>query len=96
MEPNDCEEAILTFLKLPETTDNEEALSAGDIMHELNMRGFRGREYNSVTIGKAMKRLGFERKLIRGITKYRVVKVDPDLHNRENKLDANQFVPEMF
>ena len=96
MEPNDCEEAILTFLKLPETTDNEEALSAGDIMHELNLRGFRGREYNSIAIGKAMKRLGFDRKLIRGITKYRIAKVDQDLHNRENKLDANQFVPEMF
>ena len=96
MEPNDCEEAILTFLKKPEPTDTEEALSAGDIMHELSWRGFRGREYNSVSIGKALKRLGFDGKTIRGTKKYLVAKVDPDMHSRENKEDASEFIPDVF
>jgi predicted P-loop ATPase len=95
-EPNDCEEAILTFLKLPDTLDNAESLSAGDIMRELSFRGFRGREYNAISIGRCMKRLGFETKKIRGVIKYLVTKVDPDLHNRENKEDAKEFVPEVF
>ena len=95
-EPNDCEEAILTFLKLPDTLDNAESISAGDIMRELSFRGFRGREYNANSIGKAMKKLGFERKMIRGINKYLIAKIDPDLRNRENKEESKQFVPEIF
>ena len=96
MEPNDCEEAILTFLKLPDTLDNAESLSAGDIMRELSFRGFRGREYNANSIGKAMKRLGFEKRKIRGTNKYLTAKIDPDMRNRENKEDAKEFVPEVF
>ncbi len=45
---------------------------------------------------RCMKRLGFETKKIRGVIKYLVTKVDPDLHNRENKENAKQFVPEIF
>ena len=77
----------------PKPTHDERSLSAGDIMHELSFRGFRGREYNAISIGRCMKRLGFETKKIRGVIKYLVTKVDPDLHNRENKEDAKQFVP---
>jgi hypothetical protein len=95
-EPNDCEEAILTFLKLPDTLDNAESLSAGDIMRELSFKGFRGREYNSVQIGRSMKRLGFESKTIRGVKKYLIAKVDYDQHDRENKEDSKLFVPETF
>ena len=95
-EPNDCEEAILTFLKLPDTLDNAESLSAGDIMRELSFKGFRGREYNSYSIGKAMKKLGYESKTIRGVNKYLVAKVDYDQHDRENKEDSKLFVPETF
>ena len=65
-------------------------------MHELNYRGFRGREYNAVNIGKTMKRLGFESKLIRGTHKYFVEKVDYGLHTTENKEDAKEFIPEIF
>lgn len=95
-EPNDCEEAILTFLKLPDTLDNAESLSAGDIMRELSFKGFRGREYNANSIGKSMNRLGFESKTIRGVKKYLIAKVDYDQHNRENKEDSKLFVPEIF
>ena len=95
-EPNDCEEAIRTFLKVPDTLDNTEAMSAGDIMHELNIHGFRGREYNSIAIGKTMKRLGFEKRVIRGSNKYLVTKIDYDQHSRENKLETREFIPEIF
>ena len=95
-EPNDCEEAIRTFLKVPDTIDNTESMSAGDIMHELNLHGFRGREYNSVAIGKTMKRLGFEKRMIRGSNKYLVTKVDYDQHSRESKEETREFIPEIF
>ena len=84
------------FLKVPETMDNTESLSAGDIMRELNFRGFHGRQYNSIAIGRAMKRLGFECKKIRGSIKYLVTKVDPDERNRNNKEEAKEFIPEIF
>ena len=96
MEISDCEEALLTFLRLPDGLSSTEALSAGDIMHELNYRGFRGREYNANTIGKTMKKLGFESKKIRGSYKYLVAKVDYAQHNTDNKEDAHQFIPEIF
>ncbi len=95
-EPDDCEEAILVFLKVPETMDNTESLSAGDIMRELNLRGFHGRQYNSNSIGKAMKKIGFESKTIHGINKYLVTKVNTDERNRNNKEEAKEFIPEIF
>ena len=96
MEPSDCEEAILTFLRQPDGLGSTETMSAGDIMHELNFRGFRGREYNTVNIGKTMKKLQFESKTVRGTRKYLVVKVDYALHNTENKEDAKEFIPDIF
>ena len=95
-EPDDCEEAILVFLKVPETMDNTESLSAGDIMRELNLRGFHGRQYNSNSIGKAMKKIGFESKTIHGINKYLVTKVNTDERNRNNKEETKEFIPEIF
>ena len=96
MESNDCEEALRTILSLPDGQGAEEALSAGDIMRELTLRGFRGRDFTTNSIGKTMKQLGFESKVIRGTRKYLVVRVDYDMHSRENKLDARMFVPEVF
>ena len=58
--------------------------------------GFHGREYNTVNIGKTMKKLQFESKTVRGTRKYLVVKVDYALHNTENKEDAKEFIPDMF
>ena len=43
-----------------------------------------------------MKKLGYENKTIRGVNKYLVAKVDYDQHDRENKEDAKEFVPEVF
>ena len=38
----------------------------------------------------------FESKIIKGTRKYLVVMIDYDLHVRENKADASQFVPDVF
>lgn len=65
-------------------------------MRELNSRGFHGREFNAVNIGKIMKQNEFESKIIKGTRKYLVVMVDYDLHVRENKADASHFVPDVF
>ncbi len=53
-------------------------------------------QYNSIAIGRAMKRLGFECKKIRGSIKYLVTKVNPDERNRNNKEEAKEFIPEIF
>lgn len=88
MESNDCEEALRVFLRQPSKDNNPEALSAGDIMQELGNRGFHGRTFNAVEIGKAMKRMGFESIKAKGHTKYCVVIADYDQQKRERKEDA--------
>ncbi len=96
MESDDCEEAIQTFLKLPDGTETPTTMSAGDILRELNFYGFRGREYTTSSIGKVMKKMGFEKKTIQGRRKYLVIKIDQDARRRENDADINKFVPDIF
>ena len=96
MEQNDCREALLTTFAMPDGLSPSEAVSSGDIMRELSYRGFHGREFSANSIGKAMRQLGFESKIIRGTRKYLVVKVDSTQHDRENKQDAQEFIPEVF
>ena len=85
MEPNDCEEALKTFLRHPDGKGSEQDLTAGEIMYELGIRGFRGKSYCSSNIGKAMKNLGFEFKKRNGYRKYRVVIPDYDTLQSERK-----------
>lgn len=88
MIPNDCEEALLTFVRRPEDGLNVEACTAGDLLNELNVRGFRGAAYNAVNIGKAMKALGFEaRKTNRGRT-YNIVIADYERQKKERMTNA--------
>ena len=89
--PNDCEEALRTFIRMPSELDNAEAYAAGDLLRELNQRGFSGRGFKTVTIGRAMKNMGFESKKVRGTFKYNVVLADYDRQKRERIDDA---VPE--
>lgn len=86
--PNDCEEALRTFVRMPSEFDNAEAYSAGDLLRELNQRGFSGRSFKTVAIGRAMKNMGFESKKIRGTFKYNVVLADYDRQKRERIDDA--------
>lgn len=94
MEPNDCEEALMTIIKRPDETDTKVALSAGELMRELRSYGFQGREFNTVEIGKNMSRMGFERKRINGINKYLVAKVNQTMRELTSKEDAKEFTPE--
>ena len=88
MAPNDCEEALLTFLRLPTEQDNPVALSAGDLLQELSNHGFYRRSFSAVEIGKTMKRLGFASKMVRGHNKYLVVIIDAAAHQQERVNDA--------
>ena len=88
MAPNDCEEALLTFIRKPTEHDNPVALSAGDLLQELINRGFRGRGFSAVEIGKTMKRLEFGCKTVRGSTKYMAVIIDAATHQQERIDDA--------
>lgn len=86
--PNDCEEALRTFVRMPTPIDNVEAYSAGDLLRELNLRGFNVRGSNAVAIGRAMKKMGFDSRKINGTYKYNVVLADYDRQKRERIDDA--------
>ena len=86
--PNDVEEALRTFVRIPESRENPEAYSSGDLLKELNLRGFYGRDMKVINVGKAMKSLGFESKKVRGTYKYLVVFADIDRQKRERIEDA--------
>lgn len=88
LSPNDCEEALLTFVRRPKEGERSEAYTAGDLLRELNYRGFQGRGFNSVNIGKAMKSLGFETRRINGYNKYTIVLADPVRQQTERQNDA--------
>lgn len=68
------------------------AMSSGDLLHELNGRGFRGKEINVVYIGRAMRSMGFEPFLSGGRSKYRVVLLDIDSQEREQKAEGANAV----
>lgn len=84
MEADDCEEALGVFLRQPTDDEKPEAYSAGELMQELNLRGFRSNSFKANNIGKAMHRMGFRSKKIRGNNKYLVVIVD-DNSQKENR-----------
>lgn len=88
--PDDVTEALLTFVREPSDIDNPEAYSAGDLLKELNTRGFHGRGFTTTGIGRAMKTLGFDAKKIRGTYKYIAVLADFDRQQRERKQDASE------
>lgn len=95
VEFNDCEEVLKTMLRKPESGEQGIALSAGDILNELGEMGHRGRSFSTSEIGKAMTRMGFDKRKIKGYPKYLVVKVDYGARDQEQKTDAQEFVPEM-
>lgn len=88
MEPNDVEEALMTFLRHPNGIDTEQMLTAGDLMQELGIRGFRAKEINTNNIGKAMRHLNFEVRKIMGKNKYRVVIINYEQQQTERKTEA--------
>ena len=85
---NDCEEALLTFVRRPKEGEKAEAFAAGDLLRELNYRGFQGRGFNTINIGKAMKSLGFETRRINGYNKFTIVLADPVRQQMERQKEA--------
>ena len=88
MTPDDCEEALRSFVRHPKDNDTPEAYSAGDLLKELNLRGFHGNSYNSINIGKAMKAMEFVPHKIRGYNKYLVIIADAVRQQRERQEDG--------
>ena len=93
MTPNDCEEALRTFVRHPSENENCIAVTAGDLMGKINQYGFRSNAFNAVNIGKAMKAMGFKSTKIRGYNKYRVVLADP-LRQQNEQIEDAQLLSE--
>ncbi len=96
VECNDCEEVLSTMFKKPDSLESAKKMTAGDILTLLTENGHRGSSYTASEIGKAMKRMGFESKRIKGRVGYLVEEVDQDLRRRESKSDVQEFVPDEF
>lgn len=91
MEPSDCDEVIRTYYRAALELEPCKALAAGDIMQQLRSRGFFGKGFTAVEIGRALKRLGYEAHTIRGNHKYMIVEKTQEELNAENERDANEI-----
>ena len=94
MQLNDCEEALRSFVREPGTCGTTQNLLPGELLQELNNRGFRGQGFNTIEIGKAMKHLGFEKKHSNRGSVYRVSLADYDYQKRERSESVFNMVPE--
>lgn len=92
MQPDDCEEALCSFIRKPNELDVVQMVSAGDLMQELGLRGFRGQSFNAVNIGKAMRRLGFTPKKVKGYSKYPVTIIPYSEQETQRKTEAAEVM----
>ena len=93
MQLNDCEEALRSFVREPGTCGTTQNLLPGELLQELNNKGFRGQGFNTIEIGKAMKHLGFEKKHSNRGSVYRVSLADYDYQKRERSDSVFNTVP---
>ncbi len=91
---DDVVEALNTFVRQPDETGVVVALSAGDLQRELSLRGFNGKGFSTVNIGKAMKAMGFTSSKIRGYSKYRVILATPQQQEQQKIEDAKLEQPQ--
>ena len=91
--PDDVEEALRTFVRMPEVTDNAEAYASGDLLSLLYTKGFHGSRYTTQAIGKDMKAMGFETVRRHGRNKYIAVIADAGRQQSERKSDVDDVVP---
>lgn len=94
MQLNDCEEALRSFVREPGTCGTPQNLLPGELLQELNNRGFRGQGFNTIEIGKAMKHLGFDKKHSNRGSVYRVSLADYDYQKRERSENVFNTLPE--
>ena len=88
MQMNDCEQALLTFVRQPEEYANVQIVTPGDLLQELNNRGFRGAPFNTNEIGRSLTRLGFKSKKTKRGKGYFLSTIDYDQQTRERKATA--------
>ena len=91
MQMNDCEQALLTFVRQPQGYANVQILTPGDLLQELNNRGFRGTSFNTNEIGRSLTRLGFKSKKTKRGNGYYLSTIDYEEQKRErNALSADE------
>lgn len=92
MSPNDCVEVLRMYYLHPDEEHKVFALTAGDILKDLSDLGFRGKEYNANSIGKAMKLLNFAPKKTNRGTKYLVRKIEPSELDKQNETEGAELM----
>ena len=91
MVTSDCESVLRTLLRQPADGEAALALEVGDILRLLNDNHLYSREFNGNNIGKAMRKLGFERRIINGRPKFKCVKITEPEHERLQKDEGAIF-----
>ena len=87
-EINDCDEVIRSFFRAPFAGEQCRAYSAGEIMQMVRVRGFYGKGFNAVEIGRTLKRLGYQYYVIHSCCKYLIVEKNADALKSEGFNDA--------
>ena len=88
MEITDCEEVIRTFFRPPFEGEKCRALSAGVLMQMMRVRGFFGKGYSAIELGRSLRRVGYQPHIIKGAVKYLIVEKDTEALNTEGTSDA--------
>ena len=88
MEISDCEEVIRTFFRPPFEGEKCRALSAGVLMQMMRVRGFFGKGYSAIELGRSLRRVGYQPHIIKGAVKYLIVEKDTEALNTEGTSDA--------
>ena len=91
MVTNDCEAVLRTLLRKPDNGETGLALGGGDILRLMGDNHIYVRDANATNIGKAMNKIGFEKKKIKGYTKYRCVVIEETELVRTRKEEAALF-----
>ena len=88
MEITDCEEVIRAFFRPPFEGEKCRALSAGVLMQMMRIRGFSGKGYSSIELGRSLRRIGYQPHIIKGAVKYLIVEKDTEALKSEEASDA--------
>ena len=95
MEITDCEEVIRTFFRPPFEGEKCRALSAGVLMQMMRVRGFFGKGYSAIELGRSLRRVGYQPHIIKGAVKYLIVEKDTEALNTEGTSDALTILHDM-
>ena len=88
MEITDCEVVLRVFFRPPYDGEQCRAVSAGEVMQMMRVRGFYGYGFSAVEIGRTLRRLSYQPHMIRGVNKYLIVEKNTDTLKTEGASDA--------